>query len=63
MKKVNPVISRLSLAVYALVENCFDSPYREGEWVSYAEACEMMNLSADETEAVLALIDDDLRVI
>lgn len=47
---------RLALAVYALVEN---SPFDIG----YEEACHMMGLSADETTAVLEMIDADLSFV
>ena len=56
---------RLALAVYALVENSYgyELAVTEGEFgLSYAEACDLMGLTPDETEAVLALIDADLAV-
>jgi hypothetical protein len=51
---------RLALAIYALVENSYEFT---DEGFSYAEACDVLNLSADEKSAVLALIDDDLRIV
>ena len=51
---------RLALAVYALVENSYEFL---DDGFSYAEACDVLNLSADEKSAVLALIDDDLRMV
>mgnify|MGYP003347093125 CR=1 FL=1 len=57
MKK--SVIDRLAVAVFSLVES--DLAF-ENE-IGYSDACDLLGLSADEKSAVLALIDDDLRVI
>jgi hypothetical protein len=58
------IVNRLAAAVYALVENSYEHEFSitEGEFsLSYAEACELMGLDDFETEAVLAIIDEDLR--
>lgn len=58
--------NRLASCVYALVENSYgyDLSVTEGEFgLSYAEACELLGLDDFETEAVLSLIDEDLRMV
>lgn len=50
------MIERLALAAYALTEN-------HPGFISYEDACDMMNLTQDEKTAVLELIDADLRVV
>ncbi len=57
---MNPVIERLALVVYALVESDEAYDLNNGEGLSYAEACNILGLTNDEKHAVLALIDADL---
>jgi hypothetical protein len=54
--------NRLAEVVYALVESGALDELNDGEGVGYDEACDLLNLTADEKSAVLALIDEDLRL-
>ena len=61
LKMVDKIMAnRLASAVYALVENSYEFT---DEGLSYAEACDLIGLDDFETEAVLALIDEDLRIV
>jgi hypothetical protein len=60
------LINRLAACVFELVENSYEHEFSitEGETsLSYAEACEMIGLDDFETEAVLKVIDEDLRQV
>lgn len=52
------MIERLADVVYALVNSELNNDLEFG----YPEACEYLNLTADETREVLALIDADLSI-
>ena len=52
------MIQRLASCVYDLVENSY--PERE---LSYLEACELIGLDDFETDRVLAILDEDLRLV
>jgi hypothetical protein len=54
------LINRLAACVFELVENSYEFT---DEGFSYAEACEMIGLDDFETEAVLKVIDEDLRQV
>ena len=49
---------RLASCVYDLVENTYDE--RE---LSYLEACNLIGLDDFETERVIAILDEDLRLV
>ena len=55
--------NRLAEVVYALVESGALDELNDGEGVGYDEACDLLNLTADEKSAVMALIDEDFRLI
>lgn len=57
------VIARLAEVVYALVESGACDELNDGDGIDYAEACSILNLSAEETNAVLDLIDEDVRIV
>ena len=57
------MINRLAACVYDLVESGALDELNDGDGVGYDEACALMGLTPDETEAVLALIDADLAIV
>lgn len=59
----NTVIVRLADVVYALVESGACDELNDGDGIDYAEACAILNLTDEETNAVLDLIDEDMRIV
>ena len=54
------MIYRLALCVYSMAENSYDFT---DEGFGYDEVCDLMGLDPDEKVAVLAVIDEDLRIV
>lgn len=57
------MIERLADVVFALVESGACDELNDGDGIDYAEACSILNLSDEETNAVLDLIDEDVRIV
>lgn len=56
-------INRLTEVVFALVESGTLDELNDGEGVGYEEACSILGLTAEETNAVLNLLDEEFRLV
>lgn len=55
------MISRMASMVYDLVENC--GVYGTDDEITYEDACDALGLDDFEKSAVIAMIDEDLRLV